>query len=109
MFAKVTFSMPCCGAITITCAVRVPYEPRDYARVQPIYLSSFVSLGMDRSSVSPSIILDNPTQKDCTGFCIGGNVEFLRDQPPAMVLGDDLFYGQDLAKSLEPVAANISV
>jgi glucose-1-phosphate thymidylyltransferase len=37
-------------------------------------------------------------------FHIAGDAGFLRDEPAALVLGDNLFYGHDLAKSLE--AAN---
>ncbi len=41
-------------------------------------------------------------------FHIAGAIGFLNDQPAAMVLGDNLFYGHDLAKSLERASANIS-
>jgi glucose-1-phosphate thymidylyltransferase len=34
-------------------------------------------------------------------FHIAGDVGFLRDEPAALVLGDNLFYGHDLVKSLE--------
>src|SRR5262245_50237382 len=34
-------------------------------------------------------------------FHIASQVGFLRDEPVALVLGDNLFYGQDLSKSLE--------
>ncbi len=34
-------------------------------------------------------------------FHIAGDVGFLKDQPAALVLGDNLFYGQELVKSLE--------
>jgi glucose-1-phosphate thymidylyltransferase len=41
-------------------------------------------------------------------FHIAGDVRFLNDQPAAMVLGDNLFYGHDLVKSLERASANDS-
>ena len=41
-------------------------------------------------------------------FHIAGDVGFLRNEPAAMVLGDNLFYGHDLARSLERASANIS-
>jgi glucose-1-phosphate thymidylyltransferase len=34
-------------------------------------------------------------------FHIAGDIGFLRDEPAALVLGDNLFYGHDLVKSLE--------
>jgi glucose-1-phosphate thymidylyltransferase len=34
-------------------------------------------------------------------FHIAGDVGFLKDEPAALVLGDNLFYGHDLVKSLE--------
>ena len=34
-------------------------------------------------------------------FHIAGDVGFLKNEPAALVLGDNLFYGHDLAKSLE--------
>ena len=41
-------------------------------------------------------------------FHIAGDIGFLNNQPVAMVLGDNLFYGHDLAKSLERASANMS-
>jgi glucose-1-phosphate thymidylyltransferase len=41
-------------------------------------------------------------------FHIAADVGFLDDQPAAMVLGDNLFYGHDLVKSLERASANMS-
>src|SRR4051812_15823432 len=41
-------------------------------------------------------------------FHIGGDTGFLRDEPAALVLGDNLFYGHDLAKSLEAASARTS-
>jgi glucose-1-phosphate thymidylyltransferase len=38
-------------------------------------------------------------------FHIAGDTGFLRDEPAALVLGDNLFYGHDLVKSLEAAAA----
>ena len=38
-------------------------------------------------------------------FHIAGDVGFLRDEPAALVLGDNLFYGHDLVKSLERASA----
>jgi len=38
-------------------------------------------------------------------FHIAGDVGFLRNEPAALVLGDNLFYGHDLVKSLERAAA----
>jgi glucose-1-phosphate thymidylyltransferase len=37
-------------------------------------------------------------------FHIAGDAGFLRDEPAALVLGDNLFYGHDLVKSLECAA-----
>jgi glucose-1-phosphate thymidylyltransferase len=37
-------------------------------------------------------------------FHIAGDTGFLRDEPAALVLGDNLFYGHDLVKSLERAA-----
>jgi len=39
-------------------------------------------------------------------FHIANDVGFLNDEPVALVLGDNLFYGHDLAKSLESAAAS---
>jgi glucose-1-phosphate thymidylyltransferase len=41
-------------------------------------------------------------------FNIAGDIGFLSNEPTAMVLGDNLFYGHDLARSLERASANIS-
>jgi glucose-1-phosphate thymidylyltransferase len=41
-------------------------------------------------------------------FHIAGDSGFLRDEPAALVLGDNLFHGQDLAKSLEAACARQS-
>jgi glucose-1-phosphate thymidylyltransferase len=41
-------------------------------------------------------------------FHIASDVGFLRNEPAAMVLGDNLFYGHDLVKSLEHASARIS-
>jgi len=38
-------------------------------------------------------------------FHIAGDVGFLKNEPAALVLGDNLFYGHDLAKSLERASA----
>ena len=38
-------------------------------------------------------------------FHIAGDTGFLRDEPSALVLGDNLFYGHDLVKSLERAGA----
>jgi glucose-1-phosphate thymidylyltransferase len=38
-------------------------------------------------------------------FHIANDVGFLRDEPAALVLGDNLFYGHDLVKALETAAA----
>ena len=38
-------------------------------------------------------------------FHIAGDVGFLKDEPAALVLGDNLFYGHDLVKSLERASA----
>ena len=38
-------------------------------------------------------------------FHIANDVGFLRDEPAALVLGDNLFYGHDLVKSLERASA----
>jgi glucose-1-phosphate thymidylyltransferase len=38
-------------------------------------------------------------------FHIAGDVGFLKDEPAALVLGDNLFYGHDFAKSLERAGA----
>ncbi|MEI8088691.1 MAG: glucose-1-phosphate thymidylyltransferase RfbA [Opitutaceae bacterium] len=38
-------------------------------------------------------------------FHIAGDVGFLQNEPAALVLGDNLFYGHDLAKSLERASA----
>ncbi|MDR1280056.1 MAG: glucose-1-phosphate thymidylyltransferase RfbA [Opitutaceae bacterium] len=38
-------------------------------------------------------------------FTIAADCGFLRDEPAALVLGDNLFYGHELAKSLQSVAA----
>jgi len=38
-------------------------------------------------------------------FHIAGDVGFLQDEPAALVLGDNLFYGHDLVKSLEAAHA----
>jgi glucose-1-phosphate thymidylyltransferase len=38
-------------------------------------------------------------------FHIAGDIGFLRDEPAALVLGDNLFYGHDLVKSLERATA----
>jgi glucose-1-phosphate thymidylyltransferase len=41
-------------------------------------------------------------------FHIAGETGFLHDEPAALVLGDNLFYGHDLVKSLERAAARES-
>jgi glucose-1-phosphate thymidylyltransferase len=41
-------------------------------------------------------------------FHIAGDVGFLKDEPAALVLGDNLFYGHDFAKSLERAGARTS-
>jgi glucose-1-phosphate thymidylyltransferase len=41
-------------------------------------------------------------------FHIADDVGFLRNEPAALVLGDNLFYGHDLVKSLEHAAARTS-
>ncbi|MBI5691634.1 MAG: glucose-1-phosphate thymidylyltransferase RfbA [Verrucomicrobia bacterium] len=41
-------------------------------------------------------------------FHIAGDTGFLRDEPAALVLGDNLFYGHDLVKSLERASARAS-
>ena len=38
-------------------------------------------------------------------FHIAGDVGFIKNEPAALVLGDNLFYGHDLAKSLERASA----
>ena len=38
-------------------------------------------------------------------FHIAGDVGFLKNEPAALVLGDNLFYGQDLVRSLERASA----
>ena len=38
-------------------------------------------------------------------FHIAGDTGFLKDEPAALVLGDNLFYGHDLVKSLERASA----
>ena len=40
-------------------------------------------------------------------FHIAGDTGFLRDEPAALVLGDNLFYGHDLVKSLERATARV--
>ena len=40
-------------------------------------------------------------------FHIAGDTGFLRDEPAALVLGDNLFYGHDLVKSLERAATRL--
>ena len=40
-------------------------------------------------------------------FHIAGDVGFLKNEPAALVLGDNLFYGHDLAKSLERASARL--
>ena len=41
-------------------------------------------------------------------FTIAADVGFLRDEPAALVLGDNLFYGHDFAKSVTAAAASIT-
>src|SRR4051812_4002107 len=38
-------------------------------------------------------------------FHIAGDIGFLRDEPAALVLGDNLFYGHDFAKAMEAASA----
>lgn len=40
-------------------------------------------------------------------FHIAGDIGFLRDEPAALVLGDNLFYGHDLVKSLERATTRV--
>ena len=40
-------------------------------------------------------------------FHIAGDVGFLKNEPAALVLGDNLFYGHDLAKSLERASTRV--
>ena len=40
-------------------------------------------------------------------FHIAGEIGFLRDEPAALVLGDNLFYGHDLVKSLERATTRV--
>jgi len=76
----------------------------------PIDLPLFCRFLGDGSQFGISITYAEQPNPDglAQAFDIASDVGFLRNEPAAMVLGDNLFYGHDLAKSLERASARIS-
>jgi len=76
----------------------------------PTDLPLFVRLLGDGSQFGIFITYAEQPNPDglAQAFHIADNVGFLSNEPVAMVLGDNLFYGQDLARSLERASENMS-